>query len=199
MSPKLEKRLTGIVILAVLQVLGGLTQLGAGLFLVFVAVAVFNAVSFIPILASASSSIYLALGIVALALSGAAFFLAYSLWKGKLWARKITLILALINLVLTLPSIIGPIINGLIIYYLRKPHVKEFFMERQPLTQAGTPDLQGPTPSVEAGREALVEQTNPASSQIEAFSACPHCGTPPDPDPKCEFCHSCWVRIRTVA
>jgi len=57
--------------------------------------------------------------------------IAYGLWKGASWAWWIYLILLALGIVsslLSLPQgIIGLIINGIIIYYITRPHVKEYF------------------------------------------------------------------------
>jgi len=62
--------------------------------------------------------------------------LAYGLWTGKDWSWNLAFKFALIGIVisiLTLPSgAISLIINGLIIYYLRAPHVKGFFGKAPP-------------------------------------------------------------------
>jgi len=63
-------------------------------------------------------------GLVALAVS-------YGLWVGKSWAWWIYLILMILGVVLSLPalpeSIVGIAINAIIIYYLTRPHVKQYF------------------------------------------------------------------------
>lgn len=63
---------------------------------------------------------------------------AYGLWKGASWAWWIFLILLALGIVSSLfmlpqggvgiaQGIIGIIINGIIIYYITRPHVKEYF------------------------------------------------------------------------
>jgi uncharacterized membrane protein (DUF2068 family) len=65
--------------------------------------------------------------------------MAYGLWKGKRWAWTVTLILSVIQIILSVASIavgsgrgvvIAIIVNALIIYYLYRPNVKEFFGKR---------------------------------------------------------------------
>jgi len=57
--------------------------------------------------------------------------LAYGLWMEKDWGLNLAFKFAVIGIVIsifTLPSgVITLVINGLIIYYLREPHVRAFF------------------------------------------------------------------------
>ena len=59
------------------------------------------------------------------------FIDAYGLWTGAGWAWWLTIILSVLGIIgglLSLPGgIISIIIDGLIIYYFTRPHVKEFF------------------------------------------------------------------------
>lgn len=65
--------------------------------------------------------------------------MAYGLWKGKRWAWTATLIVSVIQIILSVASIavgsgrgvvIPIIVNALIIYYLYRPNVKECFGRR---------------------------------------------------------------------
>ncbi len=74
------------------------------------------------------------LGAAFIALGAAYFFVAWGLLTGKSWAWTITLILTVIDIAMGLisiianpASIIGLIINGIILYYLFRPHVKAYF------------------------------------------------------------------------
>ena len=74
------------------------------------------------------------LGVAFIALGAAYFFVAWGLLKGKPWAWAITLILTIIDIAMGLVStntnpfdIISLIINGIILYYLFRPHVKAYF------------------------------------------------------------------------
>ncbi len=74
------------------------------------------------------------LGAVFIALGVAYFFVAWGLLKGKPWAWTVTLILTIIDIAVGVvsiianpASIIGLIINGIILYYLFRPHVKAYF------------------------------------------------------------------------
>jgi len=65
--------------------------------------------------------------------------MAYGLWNGKKWAWTVTLILSVIQIILSVASIavgsgkgvaIPIIVNAIIIYYLYGANVKEFFRSR---------------------------------------------------------------------
>ena len=66
-------------------------------------------------------------GFVALGL--VSFVMAWGLLEGKSWAWTITLILTIISIIFSLASfnIVGIIIDGVILYYLFRPHVKAYF------------------------------------------------------------------------
>jgi uncharacterized membrane protein HdeD (DUF308 family) len=107
-----KHRPLGVTIIAILTVIGGIIFLASGVVLLIVGI-----------------------GIVLLALGIAYLVMAYGLWKGKGWAWTITLILSVIGIILGIASIaagnvgsiIGIIINGVVIYYLYRPNVKAFF------------------------------------------------------------------------
>lgn len=62
-------------------------------------------------------------------------FVAWGLWTGRGWARTIAIILAILGLLLTAlgaiglepMSIIGLLINIVILWYLFRPHVKAYY------------------------------------------------------------------------
>ena len=74
-------------------------------------------------------------GATLIALGLADFVVAWGLWKGKGWAWIVTIIINIISAVLNIISIVagslgsigGVIINGIIIYYLYRPNVKSYF------------------------------------------------------------------------
>ncbi len=53
-----------------------------------------------------------------------------SLWTGKEWARKAAIILSVLAIITNAVSfnIVGIIINIIVIYYLTREHVKEYFL-----------------------------------------------------------------------
>jgi len=60
-----------------------------------------------------------------------AFVSAYGLWTGRGWAWYLSVILLIIELILSLLSlpggIVGLVIGGLILWYFFRPYVKAFF------------------------------------------------------------------------
>lgn len=58
---------------------------------------------------------------------------AYGLWMGKAWARSVCLVLISISIVFDAMSLITGVglirllIDALIIYYITRPKIKEFF------------------------------------------------------------------------
>ncbi len=108
-----KHRPLGVTLVAILLIIIGVISLIGGLILLVVIV-----------------------GIIPLALGIAYLVMAYGLWKGRSWARIITLILAGIGIVIGIVyiiqdnlggGIVSIIINGIIIYYLNRPNVKAFF------------------------------------------------------------------------
>jgi hypothetical protein len=83
-------------------------------------------------------------GIILLALGIAALFIAYGLIKGRGWAWTAAVVLSIIVIIMSVVSIvtgnIGSIIslaiNGVILYYLYRPHVKAYFGKAVPSTAA---------------------------------------------------------------
>jgi len=118
-------RPTGVTILVVLEVLGGIISIGGGLLLFGVA----------AIVRGIFGLIALVLGVVIAILGAISLFLAYGLWNAKGWAWTWALIFAIIGAIFAIVglaqghvgNILSLIINGVIIYYLNTPHVKAFF------------------------------------------------------------------------
>jgi hypothetical protein len=132
-------RPTGVTIIAVLMVIGGVIMLFGGI----------SAVALAPFLpatlqsqdfagdvsatmlggvATASGALFIALGIASLVI-------AYGLFKGRGWAWTAAVVLSIIGIVMAVVSIVtgnfgsivSIIINGVILYYLYRPHVKAYF------------------------------------------------------------------------
>ena len=59
------------------------------------------------------------------------FAVAYGYWNGRDWIWTVGMIITVIGLIMgifsLLESIIGLIINGLIIFYLTNPYIKRWF------------------------------------------------------------------------
>ncbi len=90
-----------------------------------------EAAPLVSLLMTVGSFVFVVIGLVNLVT-------AYGLWKGASWAWWIYLILLALGIVSSLfmlpqggvgmtQGIIGIIINGIIIYYITRPHVKEYF------------------------------------------------------------------------
>lgn len=132
-------RPTGVTIIAVLMVIGGAIMLVAGI----------SAIALAPLLPMAAQSQDLAGDISATMLGGVAaasgaFFIAlgiaslviaYGLFKGRGWAWTAAVVLSIIGIAMSVVSIVtgnfgsivSIIINGVILYYLYRPHVKAYF------------------------------------------------------------------------
>ncbi len=77
----------------------------------------------------------LVVSIIVIILGIASFVVAWGLFKGKSWARKITIILAIIIVITSIASIVGGnpvhivslIVYGVILYYMYRPDVRTYF------------------------------------------------------------------------
>lgn len=128
----------GVTILAILEIIGGLLELGVGA-LMFTAAALFG--SLIPEeevsgLGGFLTGLFSVIGIIFVIIGLIALFIAYGLWTGQGWAWTLCLIFSIIGIIigiLSLPTgIISLIINILILYYITRPHVKAFFGKGPP-------------------------------------------------------------------
>ena len=126
------QRPTGVTILAILEIIGGVFSLLGGMGNIIAAVSV----TAIPIIGAALGPLLITIGIVLILLGVLAFIVAYGLLKGRGWAWTLALILAIIGIIQGViglmmaggfVAIIGIIINAVVIYYLTRPHVKQFF------------------------------------------------------------------------
>lgn len=133
------RRPTGVTIIAVLMAIAGIVMIIAGISAV--AVAPFLPAAFpsqnLPTgfstamlggLAVGSGAFMLVLGVAGLVIS-------YGLFKGRAWAWTAAVVLSIIGVVMSVVaivtgnfgSIVSLIINGVILYYLYRPHVKAYF------------------------------------------------------------------------
>jgi len=132
------QRPSGVTILAILEIISGLFELGAGALLLIAAGLIGGLVpEEIPGFGGILAGILSAIGIVFIILGLFAFLITYGLWTGQGWAWTLSLIFSIIGIILgilSLPAgIIGLIIDILILYYLTRPHVKAFFGRGPPL------------------------------------------------------------------
>ncbi len=117
----------GVTILSILNAVGGMLLIMAG-----ISVLVYGNV-YAKMLMRFGEMAFLANYLaVAFILAGAmGIVIGFGLWIGATWAWWIYLVVLIINLIsaiLTLPkTIFGVIITLIVIYYLTRPHVREFF------------------------------------------------------------------------
>ncbi len=138
-----QHRPTGITIISVLMIIGGIILLFTGITPLFLG----------PLISIESSSDYAISelgmlitigGLVLVGLGIASFIVSWGLLKGKKWARTITLIISIIAIIFAIISlassgdlihIISIIIYGIIIYYMFTDKVKLFFSKvKEPTT-----------------------------------------------------------------
>ena len=121
----MKERPTGIALLVGFVFVTGILALGMTFYLLTLTYFPGNAVTYFSLF-----------GVTSL-------ILAYGLWIGKIWARTISLILSIVNILLwlssildiltispssDLTSIINIVLSVLIIYYLTRPHIKDYFI-----------------------------------------------------------------------
>jgi hypothetical protein len=152
-----KSRPTGVTIIAILNIIGGIIMLFGAITLIAIGAIlptlppnVFNQSELqanltagqapippgVPMVSpSLLGGVGIAIGGVLLALAIVSFVVAYGLLKGLGWAWTVTVILSIISIVLNaisiaagnIASIISIIISGIILYYLYRPHVKAYF------------------------------------------------------------------------
>lgn len=118
----------GVTILAIIGIISGiLTIIFAGMLVALFSVIPIELEDVGPLFSlilTFGSTFLVIIGLVTLVIS-------YGLWKGASWAWWIYVILLALGIVsslLSLPEgIIGIVINGIIIYYMTRPHVKNYF------------------------------------------------------------------------
>ena len=129
-----QHRPTGITIIAILMIIGGLVLLFTGITPLFIG-------PLISIDSSDSSTSELGFlitigGLVLVGLGIASLIVSWGLLKGKRWARIITLIISIIAIIFAIVSLVSSedlvhiipvIIYGVIIYYMFTDKVKLFF------------------------------------------------------------------------
>ena len=130
----IKQRPTGVSILAVLQILGGIFFSGFGIILLILGgfVGIAGSIPDFPVFpAFFAGAILGIIGGIMTILGILGFVVAYGYWNGRGWAWTLGMIITALGLImglLSLPeSIIGLLIDGLIIYYLTRPHVKKWF------------------------------------------------------------------------
>lgn len=116
----------GVTILAILEVVIGIYFLVTG-FGEFFGGAINPFAYHIP--PSVISIIFRVLGATRIILGFVSLLLAWGLWTGKRWARMAALIFAILSIIENLISLhfIGVVIGAIIVYYLTRPTVKQWF------------------------------------------------------------------------
>lgn len=134
-----KKRPTGVTVVAILEVLGGISGLAAGNIVMTIFATMSGAgggvtgrvVSGFGTLGSFFATVGGLIGGILYLAGIADFFTAYGLLKGRSWAWTLCLAFAIIGIALgivLLPiGIISIIADAVIAYYLTRPHVKQFF------------------------------------------------------------------------
>jgi hypothetical protein len=170
MQPK-PKRPTGVTVLAILEILGGLAGLGFG-----AAVLIGNA-----------SALRYVLGALATIFSILALVLGIGFLGGKGWAWTLGIVVGVLNIITSLAQaaigdyseVIGIIFPIIIIYYLMRPHVKAFFgkgpavaggMQPPPMMSSSMP--MGSAPIGSMGMTCK----NCGASIPAGATRCPSCG-----------------------
>ena len=150
-STSSRPRPTGVTIIGVLDIISGVIMLLFGLGLIAVGILVLPyihipgihrlqgldstnlAISNFP--PRIFGSLAISIGSVIAAIGVASFVVAYGIFRGKGWAWTVTVIISIISIIGNAISIaagnVGGIvnvaINGIILYYLYRPHVKAYF------------------------------------------------------------------------
>lgn len=137
------RRPTGVTIIAILNIIGGIIMLFGGIALVAAgsilpSFQMTDELSGVPDWLLGTGAI--AMGIIVIILGIISFIVAYGLLKGAGWAWSLTVVLSIVSIVLNAISIatgnfggiISIIISAIILYYLYRPHVKSFFGKGKP-------------------------------------------------------------------
>lgn len=120
-------RPTGIAVLAILYILGGIATIILGLAAGTILTAFLGA-SILGGLASVFAAFFVILGLICLVVG-------YGLWKGMKWAWWLTVILSALGILFGLISLLGSPISGvisiivdaIIIYYMTRKATKAYF------------------------------------------------------------------------
>jgi hypothetical protein len=133
-----KNRPTGVTVIGILQILAGLGSLGLGFFLATTYAFLGSLIAsgsegvtfsggfggFLMVAGAIIGGILMVIGIVNLVI-------AYGIFKGSGWAWMLCIVFAVISMffgILTFPvGIISILFNALIIYYLTRRNVKEYF------------------------------------------------------------------------
>ena len=117
-----EGRPTGVTILAILEAIAGVYYLATGF-----NVSIYRTLVRLAFGIASIDSIFVGAALIIIGL--VSLFLAWGLWTGKGWARMTALVFAILSLIVSLISrnLFGLVIDLIIVYYLTRPNVKQFF------------------------------------------------------------------------
>ena len=128
------KRPTGVSILAILNAAGGMVFVIAGVIFIALGPTMMETMQEMPEMTLDQSVLAPFLGAMSamfFLFAAVNFIVAYGLWVGANWAWWLyvaLLVLGIVSSVLSLPGgIVGIAVNGLILYYMTRRHVKEYF------------------------------------------------------------------------
>ena len=126
-----EGRPTGVAILAILEAFVGVYYLITG-FGEFVAAAVIRSLALSGITHDVMTMIPRVLGTMLIIVGLLSILLAWGIWTGKGWARMVALVFAIVAIILSLISLhfVGLVIDVIIVYYLTRQNVKQFFTKK---------------------------------------------------------------------
>ena len=143
-------RPTGVSILAILNLLGGILAVLGGILLIGVGgsgmMSSLGFTGFISGIVAAVGGIVIVIGLFALVVG-------WGMWTGKTWAWILAVILyalgalsSLISLAAgAISSIVGLLISAFLLWYLWRPHVKAFFGQGTQAPQSPIPQPAPPT------------------------------------------------------
>jgi len=120
-----EGRPTGVTILAILEAIAGVYYLATGF-----NVSIYRTLVRLAFGIASIDSIFVGAALIIIGL--VSLFLAWGLWTGKGWARMTALVFAILSLIVSLISrnLFGLVIDLIIVYYLTRPNVKQFFTKK---------------------------------------------------------------------
>ncbi len=122
-APMQKERPTGVTILAVLYMIGGISVLIGGFLISIILGDFMSSMSSLGGV-EVDAGLPMICWVVFLVIALFYFLIAFGLLKGKKWARTLAIIFAIIGLI-NIP--IGTIISIIILIYLFKPEVKAYF------------------------------------------------------------------------
>jgi uncharacterized membrane protein (DUF2068 family) len=197
MQPR-PRRPTGITILAVLAIIGGIVLIlgGAGLLALagLLTVADLSGTALSGIDVALAQLIFTALGAVLLVLGVLYLILGVGYWGGKGWAWTLGIVVTIISLIVDIAQIainpvsaagnvFGLLLALIILYYLTRQHVKAFFgkapwgppgMGGPSMMSASTMGTSAPPPTV--GTNVTVKCPSCGYIAPAGSTKCPNCG-----------------------